>query len=90
MLLAGYEGQGQSSHLGPAVLHNLERMPVHVLDLPALFAVSAKTPEESCSQVGVIKDINDYFRNSTDLLDTNHQTIAWTFITSVILPKTKT
>lgn len=51
LLLAGEAGQGQTSHVGPAVLHNLERVPVHVLDLPALFAISAKSPEESCAQV---------------------------------------
>ena len=51
LLLSGQEGQGQSTHIGPAILHNLERLPVHTLDLPALYAVSAKTPEESCAQV---------------------------------------
>lgn len=51
MLLAGPQGYCQSSHLAPAILHHLEQLPVHVLDLPALFAVSAKTPEESCAQV---------------------------------------
>ena len=52
LLLSGHVNQGQSSHLAPAVLHVMERLPVHTLDLPSLFAVSAKTPEESCSQVG--------------------------------------
>ncbi|KAJ8305474.1 LOW QUALITY PROTEIN: hypothetical protein KUTeg_016019 [Tegillarca granosa] len=51
LLLAGTEGQGQSSYLAPAILHHMEQLPVHVLDLPALFAVSAKTPEESCAQI---------------------------------------
>lgn len=51
MLLAGLPGQGQTTHLGPAILHHLEQLPVHVLDLPSLFAVSAKTPEESCAQI---------------------------------------
>ena len=50
LLLSGDEGQGQTTHLAPAVLHQLERLPVHTLDLPALFANSAKTPEESCAQ----------------------------------------
>lgn len=54
MLLAGLPGQGQTTHLGPAILHHLEQLPVHVLDLPSLFAVSTKTPEESCAQVGGI------------------------------------
>jgi hypothetical protein len=34
-------------------LHTLERFSVHRLDLPALYSVSAKTPEESCAQVGL-------------------------------------
>lgn len=51
MLLAGQPGQGQTTHLAPGILHNMEQLPVHVLDLPSLFAVSTKTPEESCAQV---------------------------------------
>ncbi|KAM3932372.1 ATPase family AAA domain-containing protein 2B isoform 2-T2 [Leptodactylus fuscus] len=50
-LLCGEPGSGQTSHLAPAVLHVLEKFSVHRLDLPALYSVSAKTPEESCAQV---------------------------------------
>ncbi|XP_038656120.1 ATPase family AAA domain-containing protein 2B isoform X1 [Scyliorhinus canicula] len=50
-LLCGSKGSGQSSHLAPAVLHSLEKFSVHRLDLPAMYSVSAKTPEESCAQV---------------------------------------
>ena len=51
LLLSGYTGQGQSMHIGPAILHQMEKYPVHVLDLPSLFGVTAKSPEESCAQV---------------------------------------
>ncbi|KAM7368152.1 hypothetical protein PAMP_014399 [Pampus punctatissimus] len=51
LLLAGAPGSGQSSHLAPALLHHLDKLPVHRLDLPTLYSVSAKTPEESCAQV---------------------------------------
>ncbi|XP_058469113.1 ATPase family AAA domain-containing protein 2B [Solea solea] len=51
LLLAGPSGSGQSSHLAPALLHHLDKLPVHRLDLPTLYSVSAKTPEESCAQV---------------------------------------
>lgn len=35
-------------HLGPAVLHELEKFPVHSLGLPSLLSdPSAKTPEEA-------------------------------------------
>jgi len=54
LLLSGEKGQGQSSHLGPALLHHLECLPVHVLDLAALYSCSAKTPEEACTQVAFI------------------------------------
>lgn len=53
LLLSGERGSGQTSHLAPALLHTLEKFSVHRLDLPALYSVSAKTPEESCAQVGV-------------------------------------
>lgn len=52
LLLSGERGSGQTSHLAPALLHTLEKFSVHRLDLPALYSVSAKTPEESCAQVG--------------------------------------
>ncbi|XP_035828419.1 ATPase family AAA domain-containing protein 2 isoform X2 [Aplysia californica] len=51
MLLVGCEGQGQTTYIAPAVVHKMESLPVHVLDLPALYAVTAKTPEESCANV---------------------------------------
>lgn len=50
-MLAGPPGSGQSSHVAPALLHHLDKLPVHRLDLPTLYSVSAKTPEESCAQV---------------------------------------
>ncbi|XP_041358072.1 ATPase family AAA domain-containing protein 2-like isoform X2 [Gigantopelta aegis] len=51
LLISGMSGMGQTAHVGPAILHYLEQLPVHVLDLPTLYAISAKTPEESCAQV---------------------------------------
>ncbi|XP_074642373.1 ATPase family AAA domain-containing protein 2-like [Tubulanus polymorphus] len=51
LLITGTDGQGHTSHLAPAILHQLEKLPVHVLDLPALYAVAAKTPEESVAQI---------------------------------------
>ncbi|XP_034006350.1 ATPase family AAA domain-containing protein 2B isoform X2 [Trematomus bernacchii] len=51
LMLAGASGSGQSSHLAPALLHHLDKLPVHRLDLPTLYSVSCKTPEESCAQV---------------------------------------
>ncbi|KAM6915109.1 ATPase family AAA domain-containing protein 2B [Xenentodon cancila] len=51
LLLAGAPGSGQSSHLAPALLHHLDKLPVYCLDLPTLYSISAKTPEESCAQV---------------------------------------
>ena len=50
-LMTGQEGMGQSTHLAPAVIHSMEHLKVYVLDLPSLFGVSARTPEEACSQV---------------------------------------
>ncbi|CAL0329184.1 unnamed protein product [Lupinus luteus] len=47
LLFCGGEGTGLD-HLGPAVLHELEKFPVHSLGLPSLLAdPSAKTPEEA-------------------------------------------
>lgn len=47
LLLRGHEGVGMD-HLGPAVLHELEKFPVHSLGLPSLLSdPGAKTPEEA-------------------------------------------
>ncbi|KAL6970767.1 hypothetical protein U1Q18_030455 [Sarracenia purpurea var. burkii] len=47
LLLCGDEGAGLD-HLGPAILHELEKFPVHSLGLPSLLSdPSAKTPEEA-------------------------------------------
>ncbi|KAJ7543313.1 hypothetical protein O6H91_09G032800 [Diphasiastrum complanatum] len=47
LLLCGIDGLGLD-HLGPAVLHELERFPVLSLGLPSLLSdPSAKTPEEA-------------------------------------------
>jgi hypothetical protein len=55
LLLTGQEGGGQTSHLAPALLHSMEHLSVHSLDLPALYGVAARTPEEACSQVSILE-----------------------------------
>ncbi|XP_055081091.1 ATPase family AAA domain-containing protein 2-like isoform X2 [Periophthalmus magnuspinnatus] len=49
LLLVGCPGQ--SSHLGPALLHALERFPMYSLETTAIHGVSSTTPEEACAQV---------------------------------------
>ncbi|GLJ11480.1 hypothetical protein SUGI_0168500 [Cryptomeria japonica] len=47
LLLCGKEGAGLD-HIGPAVLHELERFPVHCLGLPSLLSdPNARTPKEA-------------------------------------------
>ncbi|XWS35245.1 hypothetical protein CRYUN_Cryun21dG0109400 [Craigia yunnanensis] len=47
LLLCGSDGSGLD-HVGPAILHELEKFPVHSLGLPSLLSdPSAKTPEEA-------------------------------------------
>ncbi|XP_058503752.1 ATPase family AAA domain-containing protein 2-like isoform X2 [Solea solea] len=53
LLLEGRPGSGQSSHLGPAVLHTLEKFTVYTLDMAVLFGASATAPEETCAQIFV-------------------------------------
>lgn len=50
-LVCGQRGMGQSTHVSPALLHSMEHIPVHCLDLPALFGCASKTAEEACAQV---------------------------------------
>ncbi|XP_038145602.1 ATPase family AAA domain-containing protein 2-like isoform X1 [Cyprinodon tularosa] len=53
LLLEGRPGSGQSSHLGPAVLHALEKFTVYTLDMAVLFGASATAPEETCAKIFV-------------------------------------
>ncbi|XP_020587182.1 ATPase family AAA domain-containing protein At1g05910 [Phalaenopsis equestris] len=47
LLICGDESSGLD-HIGPAILHELEKFPVHSLGLPSLLSdPSAKTPEEA-------------------------------------------
>ncbi|KZV40898.1 ATPase family AAA domain-containing protein [Dorcoceras hygrometricum] len=51
LLLCGNDGVGLD-HIGPAVLHELEKFPVHSLALPSLLSdPGAKTPEEALVHV---------------------------------------
>ena len=51
LLLSASKGQGDTTHLAPAIIHAMERVPVHKLDFAALFANSSRTPEEAVAQV---------------------------------------
>lgn len=51
LLLVGRPRAAQTSHLGPALLHALEGLAIHRLDLAALFRTSSISPEEACTQV---------------------------------------
>ena len=51
LVLCGEKAMGQSTYLGPALLHALEDLPMKTLDLSVLFGSSSKTPEEACAQV---------------------------------------
>ena len=51
LIICGSTNMGQTDHVGPGLLHALEGLSIHCLDLSALFSVSTKTPEEACAQV---------------------------------------
>lgn len=58
------------------MLHHLEKFTVHRLDLPTLYSVSAKTPEESCAQAS---------RNTPSLLKTSHVQCVVLWACSIIV-----
>lgn len=47
VLIRARPGQCVSTYIGPAVLHHLEKLPCHKLDIPSLFSNSARSPEEA-------------------------------------------
>nr|CAD7261227.1 unnamed protein product [Timema shepardi] len=50
LLLTGSPLQGHTSHLAPAILHYLEHLPVHLLDVTTLHDGSTHSTEEACIQ----------------------------------------
>lgn len=50
LLLSG-EDDSHTRHLGPAILHALEHLPCHVLDITTLFEVTGRAVEEAIIQV---------------------------------------
>ena len=51
LMIVGSEGQGQTTYIGPSLLHFMEKFPCQKLDIPALFSNSARTPEEAANQI---------------------------------------
>lgn len=72
LLLCGDEGSGLD-HLGPAILHELEKFPVHSLGLPSLLSdPSAKTPEEA-----VVHIFGEARRATPSILYIPHFNLWW-------------
>lgn len=51
LILGSSQEQAQTTHLAPALLHRIEHIPVFTLDLGTMYEVSARSPEETVSQV---------------------------------------
>uniref|UniRef100_H2YAJ4 Bromo domain-containing protein n=1 Tax=Ciona savignyi TaxID=51511 RepID=H2YAJ4_CIOSA len=51
LMICGADKAGHTTHLAPAILHDIEGLPLHLINIASLFSISACTPEESCSQV---------------------------------------
>lgn len=51
LLITGSKGQGLTTYICPAILHYLEKLPCHKLDIPALYSNAARSPEEALLHV---------------------------------------
>lgn len=51
LIVCGEASSGFLTHLVPALLHDMEGVPIHCLDLPSIYGTNVRTPEESCAQV---------------------------------------
>uniref|UniRef100_A0A7N0ZWB3 Bromo domain-containing protein n=1 Tax=Kalanchoe fedtschenkoi TaxID=63787 RepID=A0A7N0ZWB3_KALFE len=72
LLLCGSENSGLD-HLGPAILHELEKFPVHSLGLPSLLSdPSAKTPEEALVHI-----FGEAKRTTPSILYIPHFSLWW-------------
>ena len=77
LIICGSTNMGQTDHVGPGLLHALEGMSIHCLDLSALFSVSTKTPEEACAQVRHCVHCTCIF---TSLVDSDHMCYTYVYI----------
>uniref|UniRef100_A0A7N0TUE8 Bromo domain-containing protein n=1 Tax=Kalanchoe fedtschenkoi TaxID=63787 RepID=A0A7N0TUE8_KALFE len=72
LLLCGSESSGLD-HLGPAILHELEKFPVHSLGLPSLLSdPSAKNPEEALVHI-----FGEAKRTTPSILYIPHFSLWW-------------
>ena len=44
-------GHCVATYIGPAILHHLEKLPCHKLDIPSLYSNAARSPEEAMFQI---------------------------------------
>ena len=51
LLVRGSAHQGLTTYICPALLHRLEKLPCHKLDIPAVYSNSVRTPEEALLHV---------------------------------------
>ena len=51
LVLCGQADMGQSSHLGPALIHALEDLPVYMMNPQTMFSSTTGCPEQACIQV---------------------------------------
>ena len=79
LMIVGSEGQGQTTYIGPALLHFMEKFPCQKLDIPALFSNSARTPEEACNQI-----IHSARRTMPGILYIPHLCLLWDTISETV------
>ncbi|GJQ79234.1 hypothetical protein Trydic_g5478 [Trypoxylus dichotomus] len=51
LLVGDSSDHGQTTHLAPAILYDMEHIHAHILDLTTLYSNSSVSPEEACVQV---------------------------------------
>ena len=79
LLITGSEGNGLMTYLGPAVLHHLERIPCHKIDIPALYSNSVRTPEE-----GILHIIKEAKRTIPSCLYIPHVDRLWSVMSESV------
>jgi len=79
LLILSNEGQGQTTYIGPALLHVMEKLPCQKLDVAALFSNSARTPEEAVCQL-----IHNARRTQPGILYIPHLLTLWDTISETV------
>ena len=78
LIIHGDDGNGQTAHIGPALLYAMEHLTVYIIDLPSLFGITARAPEEAIGQI-----FREARRTAPSVIYVPHISVLWQSISDM-------